>query len=161
MDIRHGKHEMWHSKWGVVRLKLTLTHCTCTRYRWLPLLHWNVVKIKAYPSVLTSVTIRRPRKKLPTEIARRRSLRRQLSRKKSGYMSAMVVTNASWYTNYRDKRFVFNWKKNCIWFVSVITRVQTTLIHSRTSLSNPKKMIIMKKKMAQSWGSGIRATARG
>lgn len=30
-----------------------------------------------------------------------------------------------------------------------------------TSLSNPKKMTIMKKKTAQSWGSGIRATARG
>lgn len=30
-----------------------------------------------------------------------------------------------------------------------------------TSLSNPKKMIITKKKIAQSWGSGIRATARG
>lgn len=30
-----------------------------------------------------------------------------------------------------------------------------------TSLSNPKKMTIMKKKLAQSWGNGIRATARG
>lgn len=30
-----------------------------------------------------------------------------------------------------------------------------------TSLSNPKKMIITKKKIAQSWGKGIRATARG
>lgn len=54
-----------------------------------------------------------------------------------------------------------NWCEGDVGFFFFPKKKKSNTLFGFTSLSNPTKMIIMKKKMAQSCGSGIRATARG
>lgn len=62
-------------------------------------------------------------------------------------------------TTVMKEIILYQYKRIVLWCLNLIITFQTDLI--LTSLSNPKKMIITKKNIAQSWGSGIRATARG
>lgn len=108
---------------------------------------------------LTSVTISRPTRKLARLMKRRRNLRRCPIWKKEGYISEIAVTRASWYTNWYINRKSF--RVSILWYNELNIEKSSVLLPVFTSLSSPRNMIMIKKKIAHNWGKGIIATARG